>query len=225
MKIIALSFLSFLLLSVTAGSQVCVSAEAENFYQKAMKEINPAHISWVNTTAAAIHSGKSKPDDLPELAGTYRHQTMIGAMDIEGLMILVMMEVYKDTEKDLRDLLDEMKKQNEEKKKIRDAINRLKQQQKEQKQLLREEYDSLRRLGGLAPVKLTTIQPKKVTAAEIKELLDSLRDKLDSMNEMGEMASLRLQMMMDRISKFMETLSNLTKKLSETADAIIKNLK
>jgi hypothetical protein len=47
----------------------------------------------------------------------------------------------------------------------------------------------------------------------------------DSMSEMGEMDSLRLQMAMDRASKFMQTLSNMEKKMSETSDAVVKNLK
>jgi hypothetical protein len=54
---------------------------------------------------------------------------------------------------------------------------------------------------------------------------DSLKQKLDGMNEMSEMTSLRLQMMMDRRSKFMSTLSNIMKKISTTQDTIVQNLK
>ena len=54
---------------------------------------------------------------------------------------------------------------------------------------------------------------------------DSIKNKLDSMSEMGEMESLRLQMAMDRLSKMMSTLSNLLKKISETASAITQNIK
>jgi hypothetical protein len=53
----------------------------------------------------------------------------------------------------------------------------------------------------------------------------SLQARLDSMSEMGEMESLRLQMAMDRLSKFMNTLSNLLKKFSDTASGIVQNLK
>ena len=45
------------------------------------------------------------------------------------------------------------------------------------------------------------------------------------MSEMGEMESLRLQMAMDRMSKMMSTLSNLLKKMSDTAESITQNLK
>jgi hypothetical protein len=49
--------------------------------------------------------------------------------------------------------------------------------------------------------------------------------KLDSLSEMSSMQSMRLQMAMDRMSKMMTTLSNLLKKISDTADGIVGNLK
>ena len=53
----------------------------------------------------------------------------------------------------------------------------------------------------------------------------TIQDKLDNMSEMGEMESLRLQMAMDRLSKMMSTLSNLLKKISDTASSITQNIK
>jgi hypothetical protein len=61
---------------------------------------------------------------------------------------------------------------------------------------------------------------KLLTPAQMKDIRD-----LDSMSEMGETESLRLQMALDRRSKFMETLSNLLKKESDTSSAIIQNIK
>lgn len=54
---------------------------------------------------------------------------------------------------------------------------------------------------------------------------EATREKLDQLSEMGEMESLRLQMAMDRMSKMMSTLSNIQKKMHDTAAAIIRNLK
>lgn len=65
------------------------------------------------------------------------------------------------------------------------------------------------------------LPPKKVSGSAI----DKAKSDLDSMSEMGEMESLRLQMAMDRRSKMMSTLSNLLKKISDTADGITANLK
>ena len=52
-----------------------------------------------------------------------------------------------------------------------------------------------------------------------------LKGQLDGMSDMSEMTSLRLQMMMDRRSKFISTLSNIMKKLSSTQDTLVQNLK
>jgi hypothetical protein len=48
---------------------------------------------------------------------------------------------------------------------------------------------------------------------------------LDSLSELAETESLMLQMLMDRLSKFEETISNVLKKIADTQDAIIANLK
>jgi hypothetical protein len=65
----------------------------------------------------------------------------------------------------------------------------------------------------------------KNTDKDIDNAKETVKNKLDSLSEMGEMESLRLQMAMDRLSKLMSTLSNLLKKASETASAIIQNMK
>ena len=56
-------------------------------------------------------------------------------------------------------------------------------------------------------------------------LTELLKKEVDEMSEMGEMESLRLQMTMDRLSKMMSTLSNLLKKISDTAQGITQNMK
>jgi hypothetical protein len=76
---------------------------------------------------------------------------------------------------------------------------------------------------------LKTIEREKlqleVRIQSMKTLLDDLKGKLDGMNEMSEMTSLRLQMTMDRRSKFIETLSNIMKKIGTTQETIIQNIK
>jgi SMC interacting uncharacterized protein involved in chromosome segregation len=61
--------------------------------------------------------------------------------------------------------------------------------------------------------------------AELDQEMDTIKSTIDSMTEMGEMESLRLQMIMDRMSKMMSTLSNLLKKMSDTAGTIVQNMK
>jgi hypothetical protein len=64
-----------------------------------------------------------------------------------------------------------------------------------------------------------------VAKSKIDSAVDKAKGDLDSMSEMGEMESLRLQMAMDRMSKMMSTLSNVLKKVSDTANGITANLK
>jgi hypothetical protein len=64
-----------------------------------------------------------------------------------------------------------------------------------------------------------------LTVSGLKSMLDDLKGKLDSMNEMSEMTSLRLQMTMDRRSKFIETLSNIMKKIGTTQETLVQNIK
>jgi hypothetical protein len=69
------------------------------------------------------------------------------------------------------------------------------------------------------------IQDSFTSQKDIDDALDALKNQLDSLSELGEMESLRLQMAMDRVSKFMSTLSNIMKKISDTADSMAQNLK
>ena len=73
--------------------------------------------------------------------------------------------------------------------------------------------------AGYAPA---ADQPSKT---ELQTQIDQLKGDLDSMAEMGEAESVRLQMAMDRMSKMMSALSNLLKKISDTQDAVVQNMK
>jgi hypothetical protein len=61
--------------------------------------------------------------------------------------------------------------------------------------------------------------------AETSVTLDAIKTHLDTLSELGEVEALELQMEMDRRSKFIETLSNIMKKISTTADTQVQNLK
>jgi len=79
--------------------------------------------------------------------------------------------------------------------------------------------------GGVRFVPADLHPGKLGRLAELETVVDQIEDKLDSLSEMGEMESLRLQMAMDRMSKMMTTLSNLLKKISDTASGITQNIK
>ena len=64
-----------------------------------------------------------------------------------------------------------------------------------------------------------------LTYAFLRVVQENLQGEVNSENETSEMASLRLQMDMDRRSKFVEALSNVMKKIDSTQETIVQNLK
>lgn len=90
-----------------------------------------------------------------------------------------------------------------------------------------QKLDEARELLARAELVRTNYAPVagQPTRAELDASIDQIKNDLDSMSEMGEMESLRLQMAMDRMSKMMSTLSNLLKKISDTQNSIVQNIK
>ena len=80
-------------------------------------------------------------------------------------------------------------------------------------------------LAGTASALQDGIKDFYLTMETMSDVITSLRADIDSMSEMDEMESLRLQMAMDRLSKLMSTLSNILKKMSDTSESIVRNLK
>ena len=90
-----------------------------------------------------------------------------------------------------------------------------------------QEFDKLQTRSLIVPVRAlqAAIEESLITKTELADAISAMKNDLDSMSEMGEMESLRLQMAMDRLSKTMSTLSNLLKKISDTASQLTANLK
>ncbi|MBE7416709.1 MAG: hypothetical protein HS128_02990 [Ideonella sp.] len=77
--------------------------------------------------------------------------------------------------------------------------------------------------GHLSAANSATTEPKlQHVEPHAKE---SIKGKLDSLSEMGEMEMLRLQVAMDSYTNAIGTASNILKKWSQTADAIVQNMK
>jgi putative addiction module CopG family antidote len=166
--------------------------------------------------------------------------------DIEQLVSQMMQLLARDAEEDLRQMLEHLKALNAAKKALRDLIRRVKRDRLTNE--LRREYEerldlsqglgserAYRRVrlpvadpdapGGLrwAPADLAGGRLTRVEQLDC--IVAELEGKLDSLSELSELDMLRLQMMMDRRSKFLEMLSNMMKKIGETQAAIVQNLK
>ncbi len=153
-------------------------------------------------------------------------------------MFLVMMQATTDMDQDLKTIMDEMKAMTAAKAKLRDLMSKINNEVATGSSAganlpCRSQFcQSLpRRLEELSGVMSRLRRPFPVRApsdlsyAKLAQLNHALKDQLDSMNEISETESLRLQMMMDRRSKFITTLSNIMKKIETTEETITQNLK
>jgi hypothetical protein len=166
-------------------------------------------------------------------------------MDIAEVAFVVLMEATRDADQDLQDIMAGVKAVTNAKAQLRTLLARV------QRDVLENIGASDGRLtfaadglgdeenyhhadlpmadtesGGVRAVP-TDLHPDGpvTTEDQLRAIRDDLRDRLDSMNAMSEMTSLRLQMAMDRRSKFVETLSNIMKKIDATQETIVQNLK
>jgi hypothetical protein len=153
---------------------------------------------------------KGKPVDVMaaahEVVGA-AHNFGLGTVnsgDIEALAFIVLMQATKDADEDLRDILAKVKKMNEQKAAIRQALVRCK--------------------GDRTCAKRTP-PPAGMTRAELEKLVDALADRRDSSGDLDGADALKLQGFLDRRQKLLETLSNLLKKIADTNESIIQNLK
>jgi len=172
----------------------------------------------------------------------------LGAVDadIESLAFLTMMEAAKSAQEDVRAIMASVKAINATKKAMRDLLGKIARDAtaNANKRDSQGPLDFSKGLGSEAayhkvPFPVADAQAKGGVSfaatdlwagtitkkAEIDALVDQMKNDLDSMSEMGETESLRLQMAMDRMSKMMSTLSNILKKISDTANTITQNLK
>jgi hypothetical protein len=115
--------------------------------------------------------------------------------DIEAIAYIVLLQAARDQESDLKDMVSAMK-----------AINKAKEALRQGKE-------------GLAKA----IASEKPTNADAERI--RLAAEKDALAELGDEETLRLQTAMDRMSRFMQALSNLEKKAAETSAAIVQNMK
>lgn len=226
MKILLACLLCSLLLApVTVTAQKEPSPEAEAFYKKAMAEINPKHVRWIKTTAAEVNEKKLSEEDVMTRSRAYGVLGSMNGQDIEAIAFLVLMQASKSAQEDLKAIMAQVKATNEKKEKIRAAEAVLNDRNRT---TTRAQFDSFKLLlkpqPGVQRVK-TTPSNQPVSAIEIDDMKKQLKDQRDSLAELGEEQQLRLQMTMDRMSKMMSTLSNLLKKISDTQNQIVQNLK
>lgn len=216
---------SLLLLSLSASAQKEPSPQEEAFFTKAMSQINTKHVQWVKNSATEANQKNLTAEDIQAKARTYGLLGGMNSQDIEAIAFLVMMQASKSAQEDLKSIMAQVKSINNQKSRIREALAAL---DDKSHSISRVRLDSFKLLLKPQPnVRQTNNIPatRAVSQLEIENMKTGLADSRDSLSEMGEMQQLKMQMLMDRRSKLMSTLSNLMKKISQTQDSIIDNLK
>ncbi|HEX7553791.1 MAG TPA: hypothetical protein VF378_09560, partial [Geothrix sp.] len=157
---------------------------------------------------------------------------VLGSADIEALVFVVLMQASKSAQEDLKAIMDGVKAINKQKEGLRQLTNEVKQKRASAHTSdmpcaspdCRALEGRLRTLGAQLPPKARLTLPPIATMGDLAGVEAKLKDSLDSLSEMGETDSMRLQMAMDRRSKFVEALSNIMEKISDMSETIIANL-
>lgn len=233
MKSILVSSFLFLFAISFATAQEKPSPDAEAFFKKAMSSINPQHVAWVKKTAKTANEKNMTDADVKTEATNWVVLGNLNSGDIEALCFLVMMQASKSSQEDLKAIMAKVKAINNQKQQQREMLSKMQQQQSlsqvqlDSFNLLKNKMIALQKHQNPDTVRYikSGIVRNQIVKVDVGRKIEEIKRDLDSMSEMGEEQQLKMQMYMDRRSKIMETLSNLMKKISDTQDEIIKNMK
>lgn len=151
-----------------ADERLKKSAKAERAEQRAEQRMG----SGATRTEAALPEKEAK--ELREAAEPLLDR--VDAVDVEALAEIVMMECAKDQERDLKDVLDQMKKAADEKAKLRKTISDAKSAKAKISELIRKEYDARTKLD---PKNTLYIDVTQVSAADYEKARE-LQGNLDA---------------------------------------------
>ena len=186
--------------------------------------------------------------------------------DIDTIAFIVMMQAAKDSDSDLKEVMNSVKSINNEKSRLRDRIGALKgnkpgvtngiqddsrtqsgvkngiqddsrtqsgiktgiQDDSRNQIILKKKYPfsfvETKHLKISLPV-LVPEGPTTKTKVNTSNLIKYYQLKMDTLGDLSQEISMKQQIYLDRRSKFMRTLANLMKKISDTDSTIIANLK
>jgi len=192
---------------------------------------------------AAIRNrfSRAKPGREPGSNPTAGNPAALGGLqgaDIEAVAFIVLMEASKDASDDLQKIMQDVQKRNQQKQALRQLLedmSRLKSQGPNGQpatpcaspacQSLLAQLRQFSTASGPLPHPIRVPAGNSLTYGDLDQLLQQTQQNLGSMSETSEMDSFRLQMAMDRRSKFMDALSNVMKKTSDTDASIVGSLK
>jgi hypothetical protein len=222
---------------------LAVSAEAEARYAKLVKLLVPTAAAKIAKLAkeSAPHiiagdGGGFEPNAKQGVQTTWAVLGSMSAADIEAIAFLVLMQAARSAQEDLKAIMAGVKAINDAKAKARGNLDKVKAEMaarkttdckaiKQSPPVLASKTPSL----GVSLYKVSPVpsvgDPKPLTKDQLATLCGELKAVESSLSELGEEQQLKMQMVMDRMTKADQMMSNLAKKVSDTSSGIIQNLK
>lgn len=170
--------------------------------------------------------------------------------DIDALVVLVMFDIWKSEEEDLKELIDEIDKVNEAKQMQREVLDNLNKQKASAEEKIREEYRSnarvsirqikvatptviketarTRRLGikyTRAPQFPLLKDPKQMLLPELDSAIKNTAANLKTLEDIGQLDQVALQDAMQKQAQILQLISNISKMMHDTLKGIIQNLR
>lgn len=144
--------------------------------------------------------------------------TSLENMDIEGAMFTVVMEVSRAARDDMKAMLQDIKAINKAKASLRKVTSTA---------MIEGDSSAPRPRGRAGTADLDAVLNIMLSAygIVIQHDVERLIRQLEAADEISEMESLGLQMALDRLSKMMSTLSNVLKKISDTSQQLVQNIR
>ena len=175
-----------------------------------------------NPIAAVVKSAHNGKADLMAVAkGTVTNWSALGAVseaDIQAMCFLILMEAAKSAQEDLKAIMAGVKATNAAKAAMRATLAAINAAQASHKPCAKLEcVDAIAATSELTRAELDAAKQALQATAEGQRGAKAA--------ELSDMQQLRMQMYMDRQVKANEALSNLLKKISDTASSITSNLK
>lgn len=198
-----------------------------------------------------IFASKGKVDVRAVAASSVKKQFgTLPPRDMDALISLVMFELVKSQEQDLKEMANEMQKMNRVKEQQRNYINQLNKRKAAMKDQLKEQIKK-----GVAPplvqkqVAVQKIQvqtaktrslnipytktpvlpvpkdPVKMSNSEVQTEILAAEARLKILQDMSQLDQLSLQDAMQKQQQMIQTISNVMKTQQDTSQAIIRNIK
>jgi hypothetical protein len=215
-----------------------IPIEATALYAKLIGKIQPNARPFINEQALKLRQGATDANAVSSSLDTIFSAAGIAGMDVAEAAFIVMMMATKDMDSDIKDIMEEVKTFTSAKQKLRDLTTRVNQDVAKNGRKKDTDACAPPACGGYQAVMIeispvlkrvrtrTPFVPREtVNIGQLRNLANDLKNDLDSLDEMSEITLQRLNLTMDRRSKFISTLSNIMKKISTTQDTIIQNLK